>query len=114
MAPDLQILRDLRLKYLRSLLFGYLNIKSLRKKIIDLREIIYYLQLNYFVLSETKVNDSFPSGQFDISGYEIRARRDRDGMGGGIIKYVKKRLICKRLKKYETTISKSICSELVI
>ena len=107
MAPDLQILRDLRLKYLRSLLFGYLNTKSLRKKIID-------LQLNFFVLSETKVNESFPSGQFDISGYEIRARRDRDGIGGGIIKYVKKRLICKRLKKYETTISKSICSELVI
>ena len=52
---------------------------------IDLREIISYLQLDYFVLSETKINDSFPSAQFDMSGYEIRARRDRDRMGGGIM-----------------------------
>ena len=50
---------------------------SLRNKIIDLREIISYLQLDYFVLSET-ISDSFPSAQFDMNGYEIRARRDRD------------------------------------
>ena len=81
MAPDLQILHNLRLKYPRNLLFGYLNIKSLRNKIIDLREITSYLQLVHFVLSETKMNDSFPSAQFDVSGYEIRTRRDRDGMG---------------------------------
>ena len=114
MAPDLQILHDFRLKYPRNLLIAYLNINSLRNKIIDLREIISYLQLDYFVLSETKINDSFPSAQFDMSGYEIRARRDRDGMGGGIIEYVRRGVICKRLKDFETTISESICSELVI
>ena len=88
MAPDLQILHDLRLKYPKNLLIGYLNINSLRNKIIDLREIISYLQLDYFVLSETKINDSFPSAQLDMSGYEIKARKDRAGMGGGIIEYV--------------------------
>ena len=95
-------------------MFGYLEMNSLRNKIIDLREIISYLQLDYFVLSETKINDSFPSAQFDMSGYEIRARRDRDGMGEGIIEYVRRGVICKRLKDFETTISESICSELVI
>ena len=93
---------------------GCLNINSLRNKIIDLREIISYLQLDYFVLSETKISDSFPSAQFDRSSYEIRAGRNRDGMGGGIINYVRKGVICKRLKDFETTISESICSELVI
>ena len=81
-------MHDLRLKNLRNLLIGYLNINSLRNKIIDLREIISYLQLDYFVLSETKINDSFPSAQLDMSGYEIKARKDRAGMGGGIIEYV--------------------------
>ena len=114
MAPDLQILHDFRLKYPQNLLIAYLNINSLRNKIIDLREIISYLQLDYFVLSETKINDSFPSAQSDMSGYEIRARRDRNGMGGGIIEYVRREVICKRLKDFETTISESICSELVI
>ena len=49
-----------------------------------------------------------------MSGYEIRARRNRDGMGGGIMEYVRRGVICKRLKDFETTISESICSELLI
>ena len=77
-AEDLQILHDFRLKYPRNSLIVYLNINSLWNKIIDLMEIISYLQLDYFVLSETKINNSFPFAQFDMSGYEIRARRDRD------------------------------------
>ena len=107
-------MHDLRLNSPRNLLFGYLNVNSLRNKIIDLREIISYLQLNYFVLSETKINDSFPPAQFDMSGYEIRAKRDRDGVGGGIMEYVRMGEICKRLKDFETTINESICSELLI
>ena len=35
-------------------------------------------------------------------------------MGGGIIEYVRRGVICKRLKDFETTISESICSQLVI
>ena len=76
-------MHDFRLKYPRNSLIAYLNINSLRNKIIDHREIISYLQLDYYVLSETKINNSFPSAQFDMSGYEIRAKRYRDGMGGG-------------------------------
>ena len=112
MAPE--ILHDLRLKYSQNLLLGYLNINSLKNKIIDLRNIISHLQLDYFVLSETKISDSFQSAKFDMSGYETRARSDRDGMWGGIIEYVRRGVICKRLNSFETTISKSICSELVI
>ena len=96
LAPDLQSLHDLRLNYPRKILFGYLNISCLRNKIIDLREIISYLQLDYFFLSETKINDSFPSAQFDMIGYEIRTRRDRDGIGGGIMEYLRSGVICKK------------------
>ena len=49
---DLQILLKLRLKYPRNPLIGYLNINSLRNKIIDVREMIGRLQLDYFVISE--------------------------------------------------------------
>ena len=107
-------MHDFRLKYPQNSLIAYLNINSLRNKIIDHRKIISYLQLDYFVLSETKINNSFPSAQFDMSGYEIRAKRDRDGMGGGIIEHVRRGVICKRLKDFETTRIESICSELVI
>ena len=35
-----------------------------------------------FVISKTKLGESFPSGQFNISNYEIRDWRDRDNNGG--------------------------------
>ena len=39
------------------------------------------LQLDYFVVSETKLDSSFPSAQFHIGNYEIRNRKDRDKSG---------------------------------
>ena len=72
---------------------------------------LHALQLEYFVISETKVDDSFSSAQFATENYEITARRDRDGHGGGLIEFVKRGIICKRVKQFETVISESICSE---
>lgn len=54
---------------------------------------------------------SFPSAQFKLANYEIRARWDKEGNGGGIIKCSPKSVICKRLKEFETALSESICSE---
>ena len=34
---DLEKLRDARLRYLKQLIFAYLNINSLRNKVIDLK-----------------------------------------------------------------------------
>ena len=72
---------------------------------------LHALQLEYFVISETKVDDSFSSAQVAIENYEITARRGRDGHGGGLIEFVKRGIICKRVKQFETVISESICSE---
>ena len=38
----------------------------------DDRDVSGKLQLEYFVLSETKLDDSFPSAQFYIENFEIR------------------------------------------
>ena len=54
MEEDLQILQENRMKFHNNPLLGYLNISSLRNKVIDLRIIFKTLSLNYFVLSETK------------------------------------------------------------
>ena len=66
-----------------------------------------YLSPDYLVLSEMKLDDSFPSAQFNIPDYKIRARR-------GLIEFVKKGLICKRLKNFETSASECICSEITV
>ena len=62
------------MKYPRKPFTRYLNINSLRTKIIDVREMTGRLQLDYFVISETKLDSSFPSAQFHIGDYEIRNR----------------------------------------
>ena len=103
-----------RLKYPTNPLIGYLNINSLRNKIIDVREAFGKLSLDYFVISETKLHDSFPSAQFNIGNYEIINRRDRDKNGGGLIEFVRKGFTTKRLKDYETQICETICSEFTI
>ena len=66
---DLQILRKLS------------KLNSLRNKIIDVWELIGRLQLDLFVISETKLGSSFPSAQFHIVGYELRNRRGRNKSG---------------------------------
>ena len=75
---DLQILGKKRLKYPHNMLIGYFSINSLRNKIIDVREVIRKLSIDYFVISETKLDEPFPSEQFNISNYEIRNEIDRD------------------------------------
>ena len=71
-CTDLQIMYENRLKHPCNPLIGYLNINSLRNKIVDVRQVFGKLQLDYFVLNETKLDDSFPSAQFYIEIFEIR------------------------------------------
>ena len=113
-AADLEMLQDDRLKFLHNPLISYLNINSLRNKVIDLWEILKDLPLDYIVISETKLDESFPNSQFKLNGYEVRARRDRHKHGGGLIEFVRQGFICKRLKKYEPNCSERICSEFTI
>ena len=54
------------LNYLQNQLVSYLNINSIRNKISDIRKVFGKLQLNNFFLSETKIDESFPSAQFNI------------------------------------------------
>ena len=77
LATDLQVLHHERLKHNKNPMIGYLNINSLRNKLTDLKVILKYLSLDYFILSETKLDESFLNAQFTLDGYEIRARRDK-------------------------------------
>ena len=72
----LQQLQEDRLKHHKNPLISHLDINSLRNKITDLRVIIKTLSLDYLILSEIKVNESFRTSQFNVEGYEIRARGD--------------------------------------
>ena len=110
-CTDLQTLKKDRLNYPGNPLIGYLNINSIRSKISDIREVFGKLQLHYFVLSETKINESFSPAQFNIHDFEIRNRRDREKHGGGLIEFFRKGFTTKRMKEYEAKLSETICTE---
>ena len=49
------------------------------------------------MVSETKLDNSFPEGQFLIDGYSPLIRIDRDIQGGGLMLFVKEDIPCKLL-----------------
>ena len=59
-SSDLQSLKLVRSDNTENPMIGYLNLNSLRNKIIDLREVLKHISLDYFVVSETKLDNSFP------------------------------------------------------
>ena len=74
MVAELHLLQEERRKYLNNLLIGYSNINCVRNKIADLRRITQSLPLDYFVLSETKLDESFQNARLNLDDYEIQAR----------------------------------------
>ena len=65
-----------------------MNINSLRNKFDLLSEHIKG-SIDILMISETKLDYSFPDGQFLIEGYHAPFRFDRNKWGGGIILYLK-------------------------
>ena len=55
-----------------------------------IQETKYIFSLDYFVISETKRDDSFPNGKLTISNDELK----QGGIGRGIIKFVMKERSC--------------------
>ena len=53
-----------------------------------------------FLVSESKLDHTFPSKQFRINGYKI-FRLDRNHFGGGITLYINTDIPYKPLQKYE-------------
>ena len=81
-----------------------MNINGIRNKITDLQIIIENIPLDYPVPSETKLDESFPNGQFNLDGYQIRARRHRDKNCGGLNLFVRRGIICKRISDFELSV----------
>ena len=49
------------------------------------------------MISETKLDESFPSGQFLLDGCSVPYHFDRDGNGGGTLLYIREDIPSKLL-----------------
>ena len=78
------------------MVFGHLNINSLRTKFDFLCEQIEG-SIDVFMISESKLDDSFPHGQFLIDRFHTRFKFDCNKNGGGILFYVREDIPAKIL-----------------
>ena len=112
---DINDLIKVRETYSKNPILGYLNINSLRNKIINLRDIVAKVRIDILCVDETKLDESFPDSQFLIENYQFPLfRRDRNSKGGGKIVYVREGLISKRLIQFESEFIETICIEIKI
>ena len=81
----MDILNDLRCKNLNRILIGHLNINSLRDKFEILVSSIAVVLDILMMISETKLDESFPVSQFLIPGLKKPIRLGRYSSGGGIM-----------------------------
>ena len=72
----------------KNIFLGHLNISSIKNKFESVWELIKDT-FGKFLLSETKLDSSFPDDQFSILGYRI-VRKDRHMNGGGLLLYINK------------------------
>ena len=113
-SVDLQNLFKLRTQYHNHPIIGFLNINSIRYKIIDLRIIIERFLPDILVIEETKLSSEFNNNAFLINNYKAPMRHDRDEFGGGLMQYVRKGVVCNRVPSYEVSSIELICSELTV
>ena len=96
---DMLVLKNLCVSYSNNVIIGHLNINSIRNKFETLSlPVAQYVDI--LVLSETKLDSTFPSNQFLINGFSVPHRFDRNSKGGCILLYVKYKIIVLPLNRY--------------
>ena len=82
-----------------NIIVGTLNINSISLKFDEFKLMVsgYF---DVIIVTETKLDDSFPKAQFCIEGFSIPYRLDRNRNGGGLMIYVRDDIPSKMLTKH--------------
>ena len=70
-------------------MIGHRNINSIRNK-FEVHSNNIKGKLDILMISQTKLDSTFPSNHFTIEGYAALIRFHRNGRGGGILLYIRK------------------------
>ena len=94
------MLDKIKTKNFDRLIIGNLNINSLSSKFDQLKLLIQG-KIDILIITETKLDDSFPTAQFTISGYSKPYRLDRNRNGGGVIIYIRGDIPSKQINNFK-------------
>ena len=91
---------------------GHLNINSIRNKFGTL-SLIFKNNVDILMISETKLDDSFPTAQFLLHGLSAPYRLGRNSKGGEILLYVREYIPSRLLNSKSKTGTETIFVELI-
>ena len=94
------LLQDLKAKNKDRPIIAHLNINFMDPKFEPLLDMIKD-NVDILLISETKLDDTFPSGKFFIEGYKEPTRLDRNKNGGGLLFFIRDDLDCKEIKSHK-------------
>ena len=92
-------IKNLRLRNVNKVIIGNLNINSLPNKFDQLREIVLKY-VDVLVIMETKLDDTFLTSQFLVTGFSVPYRFDRNRNGGGIMIFIRDDIPSRMLTKH--------------
>ena len=95
---DIRELKHLRNENPYRVIIGHISINSIRNKFESLVKYVGN-DLDILVVSETKIDDTFPESQFLIEGFSTSYRLDLTAKGGRILLYIKQNIPSKYIKK---------------
>ena len=93
------LLKNLKLKNTNRLIVGQLKINSVVRK-LDQLKVLLVNNIDILVITETKIDSSFPNAQFRIDGFSAPFRLDRNRFGGRVLFSVREDIPCKQLTKH--------------
>ena len=94
--PPKDLLKKLKICNPNNLIIGHLNINSIRYKYECLNDIIDK-NIDILLISETKLNDSFPTGQLLMIVFHLPFRKDRTDNGGDLPFYIQEDAPCRKI-----------------
>ena len=93
-------LKQLRNQNPHRIIRGHVNINSIRNKF---ESFVRSVGSNLYIImvSETKINDTFPESQFLSEGFSKQFRLDCAAKGGEILFYVREDIPCRYLNHFK-------------
>ena len=88
---NVSLLRNLRIKNPRNIIFSYININSIQNKFDNLCDLISK-NVDILSVTENKLDPSFPNSQFLIPGFHEPMRLDITSKRGRMLVYTKSSL----------------------
>ena len=99
-SSDIEEIFKLRTKYQNNPLIGFLNIKSLRNKIADLKLAMEKCLPDILVMEETKLSSDFKTEIFLVNNFQRSIRLDRNEFGGGLMQFARKGVVCNTVSTF--------------